>query len=289
MVNPFGPTQTFLPSVLEDAKFPPGWNVTYYDQLTPGIQMIEIGIDEGTRISVMQASDAIADDIQKIYDAGGEPTWTPAGKSWQEYKARAGFDPRTMHMSGDLETNVHNLRHTLHSNYEPKTGMITIAGFDAAFDGTEYVWLHELIGAPMSGIRRPFIVQGMQRALQAVAMTDAMINEVVGKLATEVPPVRVSIAPPEPLGMAYARHKTRMHLGLFALLMWVVPPSRVWAIMGAASDLIAAGTGKMFESRFLSQWITAYAKGMLAAKAGLIATEKQARRKGRGRIWDRRR
>lgn len=292
MVEPFGPTQTFLPSVLEDAEFPPGWSVTYYDQLTPGIQMIEIGIDEGARMTAEQADDAIGDEIQKIYDAGGEPTWRPAGPTWQEYKARSGFDPRTMHMTGALETNVHNLRHTLHSHYDSKTGMITLAGFDVAFNETEYVWLHELIGAPMSGIRRPFIVQGIQRGLQAVAMTDAMINEVVGKLATEVPPIKISIArpglPPEPLAMAYARHKTRMHLGLFALLMWVVPPSRVWAIMGAASDLIAAGTGKMFESRFLSQWITAYAKGMLAAKGGFIATEKQARRKGRGRIWERR-
>jgi len=287
MVEPFGPTQTFLPSVLEDAKFPEGWNVTYSDQLTPGIQMIEMGIDEGTRVVSEKSADAIADEIQKIYDAGGDPYWKPAGPTWQDYKARKGYDMRTMHMSGNLEKNVHNLRQTLHSTYEPKTGMITLAGLDMAFAGTDYVWMHELIGAPMSGIRRPFIVQGIERGLRVTAMVDEMVNEVVAKIAMKVPPVNVSIAPPEPLGMAYERHKTRMHLGLFALLMWVVPPSKVWALMGAASDLLAAGTGKMFESRFLSQWITAYAKGMLAAKAGFIATEKQARRKGRGRIWNR--
>ncbi len=282
----FPPTQQPLPSVIR-GKFPQGFSVTYSDQLTPGIQMIEIGIDAGLQMTSEQASNAVADEIQNIYDAGGKPTWKAPGPSWRDFKAKKGYDPRTMHMKGDLERSVHDLRHTLHSKYDPKTGMFVLGGFEAAFVGTEYVWLHELVGAPMSGIRRPFIVQGIQRGLQAAAMTNAMINEVVGDIATNVPPVTVSIAPPEPLGMAYGRHKTRMHLGLFAMLMWVVPPSKVWAMIGAASDLLAAGTGKMFESRFLSQWITAYAKGMLAAKGGFIATEKQARRKGRGRIWNR--
>lgn len=288
MVNQFGPTQQPLPSILRGAKVPQGFSVTYYDQITPGIQMIETGIDAGLTMTSDMADEAIGDEIQKIYDAGGDPTWPQAGPSWRKFKANKGFDPRTMHMKGDLERNVHNLRHTLHSHYEPKTGMFTLAGFESAFLDTEYVWLHELVGAPMSGIRRPFIMQGIERGLRAVAMTDAMINEVVGNLATEVPPVRISIAPPEPLPMAYARHKTRMHMGLFSMLMWVIPPSKAWALIGAASDLLAAGSGKMFESRFLSQWITAYLKGMLAAKAGFIATEKQARRKVRGRAWGRR-
>lgn len=285
MVEP-DPTQTFAP--FYGAGVPDGWTVTYSDQLTPGIQMIEIGIDEGARLASAQASDAIADEIQRIYDVGGEPTWEEVGQSWYDFKVSEGFDLRTMHMTGALEKNVHNLRHTLHSRYDPKTSMFTLGGFENAFHGTEYVWLHELVGAPMSGIRRPFIYQGIERGLQAAGMVDAMINEAVGEIATEVPPVQVSIVPAEPLPMAYARHKTRMRLGLLSLLMWVIPPSQVWALFGAASDLLAAGTGKMFESRFLSMWITAYLKGMLAAKAGFIATEKQGRRLFRGKAWGRR-
>jgi hypothetical protein len=264
---------------------PRGWAVTYYDQITPGVQMLEIGMDAGIIMSSDEANAAIADEIQKIYDAGGEPTWQPAGPSWLEFKSKKGYDMRTMHMTGALEANVHKLRNTLHTHYDDKTGMFTLGGFETAFAGTEYVWAHELVGAPWSGVRRPFIYQGIQRGLQAAEMVSTMIHQTTESLAMEVPPIRISVAPPEPLGMAYARHRTRLRLGFLSLLMWVIPPSKVWALFGAATDLLAAGTGKMFESHFLSQWITAYLKGMLAAKAGAIATEKQARRAFRGRLW----
>lgn len=272
---------------LVTAKKPRGWAVTYSDQLTPGVQMIELGISEGSRTIVEQADELIADEIAAIYDAGGEPTWEEAGPSWKEFKASKGYDPRTMHMTGALETNVHNLRNTLHTHFDEKTGMFTLGGFETAFAGTEYVWWHELAGAPMSGIRRPFIYQGIERALRATAMASKMVNRVVANIATKVPPVVVSIAPPEPLPMAYAAQKARMHLGLLSMLMWVIPPSQVWMLLGIASDLIGAGTGQLMQSRFLTMWIMAYLRGMLAAKVGVVATKKQGRRLFRRKAWGR--
>ena len=272
---------------LVTAKKPRGWAVTYYDQLTPGVQMIEVGIDEGARVVTEQADELIADEIAAIYDAGGEPTWEEVGRSWYDFKAGNAYDLRTMHMTGALEMNVHNLRASLHTFYDTKTGMFTLGGFDTAFAGTEYVWWHELVGAPMSGIRRPFIYQGIERALRATAMANKMVNKVVENLATKVSPVVVYIAPPEPLPMAYAKHRSRLHIGLLAMLMWVMPPSKVWMIMGVASDLVGAGTGQLMESRFLGMWIMAYLRGMMAAKAGGVATKKQARRKFRHAAWDR--
>ena len=278
---------TRRPSMV-NAKTPRGWTVTYYDQLTPGVQMIEIGIDENARVASQYTNDAIADSIRKIYDSGGKPTWAPNGQTWKEFKSKRGYDTRVMHMSGDLEMNVHNLRHTLHSRYDPKTHMFTLDGLEAAFYGTEYVWPHELVGAPYSGIRRPFIYQGIMEGLQATILVNDMMNKTVEKLAEKVPPIKVSISPMAPLTSEYAMHKARLHMGLLSLLMWVLPPSKVWAIYGGAMDVASVASGQLLEARYLSLWVTAYLKGMLAAKAGFIASEKQGRRLIRRKMWGRR-
>jgi hypothetical protein len=269
-----------------DAQATGGYAITYYDQLTPGAMTIDIMLDESVISVANEAAGVMADEIREIYDEGGRPTWDPVVDWWLKRKKELGWDLRTMHMSGDLETNVHNLKWSLRSYYEPKTGVFVIEGLDEAFDGTEYVWIHELLGVGKSRIRRPFIFQGMMKTLQAMVVVEEFLLRTSAVMAERVPPMRIKLTPTAvPIESQYAIHKTRFHTSFISLLWWVLPPTRLLAIYGAAMDVLGVTSGKLLEARFIGMWVTAYLKGILAARMGLIATEKQGRRLARRTIY----
>ena len=253
--------------------------------------MMEDVFSEGVRALARGAAAAMAEEIKEIYEAGGEPEWEPVTPNWLYYKAMHGYDTRTMHQTNALWGNVQELHLRLHSFYEPVSGTFAIEGLDTAFLGTEYVWRHELVGVGANRTRRPFIMQGILRTLNTMAMGDEFLLQLIGMLHNQQVPMEVRLAPGgvSVVQSQYAWHKTRFHSSIISLLWWLLPPSKVLAWYGATMDIAGIASGKLLEPRYLSLWITAYLKGTMAARAGLVATEKQLRRKGRRGLWGRRR
>lgn len=197
-------------------------------------------------------------------------------------------------MTGTLEERVAELSMHLRSWYDKNTGTFLFGGLDEGFKGAEYVWIHEFIGIPRGRsrgvqdmVRRPFIMQGLMIAIQSlVNVGEDISKEAFERIPQSVKNVEVDITPAiTPTDSQYAWHQTRLHITLISLLWWLIPPSKILMVFGAAMDAMSFASGKLLEQRYLSLWITAYAKGQLAARAGVFATEKQARRKGRRYIW----
>ena len=201
-----------------------GWAIDYVDDITPGAMAFDAMLDGGILQAAKELGPIMGEQIQEIYDKGGEPPWKPVSPAWLRYKANAGFDLRTMHMTGALEANVHELDKTLRSNYNPKTGLLTIHGFDTAFDGTEYVWYHELVGVGTARTRRPFIIQGVVNSMRALAMVTTFIARVGDRLAEQAPPFIIDIVKPPPGGAPVGAIKQSMNAALAGQLTIVGSP-----------------------------------------------------------------
>jgi hypothetical protein len=274
-----------------------GWYIEYHDQIEPSVIAIELAFSEYIETLGSLVAPMAAQKIAEIYEAGGKPKWIPNTPSWRRFKKESGYDPRTMHMTGKLEERVAELSAHLRSWYDDNSGVLFFNGLDEGFRGAEYVWIHEFLGIPrgqsrgvQNMVRRPFIMQGLLMALQAFASADVdAIQTAVERIPDGVTSINIEVVSgpvtPPPVENQYLWHETSLHISLISLLWWIIPPSKMLMVFGAAMDAISVVEGKLLKPRYLSLWVTAYVKGQVSARAGLFATEKQARRKGRRYIY----
>lgn len=270
-----------------------GWYIDYEDQIHPTCVAVELAFDEYIEaLSAMVAPKAAAE-IAKIYEEGGRPKWVSNTPSWRKFKTEHGHDSRTMHMTGKLEGRIAELSTHLKSWYDKNTGMFMMQGLDEGFSGADYVWIHEFIGIPRGTnrgvqdmVRRPFIMLGLMMAIQGLAGADDVMQEALSKAPHSVKNIDVNLVPAiVPVESQYAWHTLRLHTTLISLLWWLIPPSKLLMLFGATMDAASLASGKLLQGRYLSLWVTAYVKGQVAARAGVFATEKQARRKARRYVW----
>lgn len=246
-----------------------GWAIDYVDDITPGAMAFDAMLDGGIIQAAKQVGPIMAEQIKEIYDKGGEPTWKPASPAWVRYKANAGFDTRTMHMSGDLSTNVDNLDQTLRSDYNPKTGLLTISGFDYAFDGSEYVWYHELVGVGRLKTRRPFIIQGVVKTMRALTMISTFIARVGDRLAEQAPPFVIDIVKPPPGGVPIESMRKSMKSALAGQLTVVGSPKARSRMMSAR--FLAASSKRTIPRNLASDVLQQYAMHQTKFHTSLIS------------------
>lgn len=179
--------------------------------------------------------------------------------------------------------------------------------------GYEYAWAHEFGTSRLPA--RPFVFPGVAIALNEVAgavnynMRQAVERGAdIGKASPEtsvlVYPWQVSpggafstpsVSTFRPAAEAPIITMPTGRLTAYALMWWLLPPSRIWAVIGGISDISAIMSGELLQARYLRPWMQNFMLGKISTKVGVPLTKKFARRgfrrkmyRGRGKYKKRR-
>ena len=171
--------------------------------------------------------------------------------------------------------------------------------------GYEYAWAHEFGTSRLPA--RPFVFPGIARALNEIAgAVNYNMRKAVEKgaeLSKAAPETSVIVYPHQVApGGAFAsptaaatKFRPDEQVGLismpttrltaFALMWWLLPPSRIWAAIGAVSDIGAIMSGELLQARYLRPWIQNFMLGKMSTKIGVPLTKKFARRGFRRKMY----
>jgi len=88
-----------------------------------------------------------------------------------------------------------------------------------------------------------------------------------------------------PIGEQYAIHEAVFTPRVMGIIWWLMPPSKLWAVYGATSDIMAFVSGELLTPTFFAAWGGAFLRGKAGGVMGVPTTKKMVRRGFKRRLW----
>lgn len=262
------------------------------DEVTPAVTMAEESSHILLKIGMYNAAAAVKEQVIKAY----ENAQTIYHDSPTTTKLKGGGS--ALKDSGDLERALKGAKITMFDDGNvvkasitwdiPEAGTKGIMGAFRKNKNFEYLWAQET-GANMSKIARPdaaviedanwvltprpFFLNAIQssRTVAARAVASSYAPVIDTMLRSKRLPVR---------GFGLKLVENPFSTSTIGFLMYFVPPSILYAYVGAAGDIMGAWSGALLGEKQMFGWGRQYMWGRIGA------TKKTIRRKFRRKLWD---